>query len=199
MKRAAWFGVVLAVLLCQLAYASAAHTGGVHGRVTWQYSKFIEQRNMNGMPSSGLNIKALQDKEYARKRGDAGAKIELIPVTFDKNSITEDQEQAWYRDNVPPPGKNIFFAPVNQEGYYEIYGVPAGDYMLLIVSRKSKETYTYPEKRMLRYIRNWEYFDYFVLAGGEYSLRKITIQAGKTLTADRNFEYTVTYGYVGNE
>lgn len=191
--------LVFAVGTLSVAAASAAASGSVKGTVTWKYSKFVVNRNDNGMSSGGLNLNSLRDKDYARDRGDAGAKIELIPTGFDRNSITELQERTWYGESIPPAGKNIFVAIANNAGYYEINSVPAGEYMLIIVSRKARENYTYPEPLMQRYIRDWDYFNSFVLSGNEYSMRKVNVENGKALTVNKNFEYTVRRGYVDTE
>ncbi|MGE1062933.1 hypothetical protein NXG27_09955 [Megasphaera paucivorans] len=197
MKRMMRVWVFLVILVCGAVYVSAAasDTGGVRGVVTWKYSKFIRERGYNGVSQGGLNLNALRDKEYAKPRGDVGAKIELIPVTFNKNSITDVQERLWYSSNLPPEGTHIFFVEADNAGYYEINDVPAGEYMLFIVSAKARAYYAYPENEVLQYIRNWDYFNAFVLDGNEYSLRRITIQKGQNLTVNREFEYTVRRDY----
>ncbi|WP_427113894.1 hypothetical protein [Megasphaera sueciensis] len=197
MKRMMRVWILFIVLVCGAVYVSAAasDTGGVRGVVTWKYSKFIRERGHDGLSQGGLNLNALRDKEYAKPRGDVGAKVELIPVTFNKNSITDVRERLWYSSNLPPEGTNIFFTAADNAGYYEINGVPAGEYMLFIVSAKARAYYAYPEKDVLQYIRNWDYFNAFVLDGNEYSLRRVTIQKGQNLTVNREFEYTVRHEY----
>ena len=197
MKRMMRVLIFLVVLVCGAVYvsATASDTGGVRGFVTWKYSKFIREPKYNEFSQGGLNLNALRDKEYAKPRGDVRAKIELIPIAFNKNSITDAQERLWYSSNLPPEGTHIFFAEADNAGYYEINDVPAGEYMLFIVSAKARAYYAYPEKDVLRYIRNWDYFNAFVLNGCEYSLRQITVQKGQNLTVNREFEYTVRHDY----
>lgn len=201
MKRILICVMAFFVLVAGVAFAAqAAGTGTIKGTVSWKYTKFVENRSPNaGMSSGGINVSAWNDKKYTKAHGDSGAKIELIPVSYNKASISDVQERNWYAANQVPEGTNIFMTRADNGGYYEISGIPAGEYIMIIVSQKEKENYTYEEPTLQKYVRNWDMFNTFVLSGNEYVKRNVTIKAGEIMTQNQNFNYTVKLGITTNE
>ena len=195
--------MVAALVICLAGLAVAAATGGtgtVKGHVTWKYTPFVYNMSPNsGMSSGGINLSSMGDKNHNQPQSDAGAKIELIPVDFNKNSISDYQERDWYCMGQPPEGSHIFVSQANNGGYYEITDVPAGKYIMIIVSAKEKENYNYIEPKLQQYIRNWDLFNTFVLSGNEYVKKDITITNGAITVCDQRFNYTAHQGIEQSE
>ncbi len=195
MKRVVLLLVACMVLLAGTVFAAAAAgDSGIKGNVTWKYSRLVYNRGDDGRATSAVDVQLWKSKAAGKVHGDAGAKIILIPKDFDKNSLSEDQEREWYTLGIVPEGKNIFITQANNEGYYEITGVPSGEYLLIIISQKEKQHYVYAEPLLQRYIRNWDMFNTFVLSGCEYTRSKVMIKAGKMTAQNASFEYTRQYG-----
>ncbi len=197
MKRCIALLVVVLTLLAGTVFA--AGTGTLKGNVWWHYSKFEINRGPDGSSSGSLNLNVWSDKKYASNKGDTGARIEVIPTGFNKKSISSAEERAWYTHGQPPAGRNIFVTQANNGGYYEIAGIPEGEYMVIVVSRKAKEDIDYADPALQNYIGNWDLFNSFVLSGCAYETKKVRIRAGATTVVNQNFDYTVQHGYYKTE
>lgn len=195
MKRLMTGVLMLMLVLMGTMFAAAADNGSVKGTVTWKYSPFVNNRAAgSGMSSGGINIRTFNDKNYAKPKGDAGAKIELISTSFNKNSLTDTQEQQWYSMDLAPVGQQVFVTRADNGGYYELTNIPAGEYLMIIVSAKERQNYSYAEPVLQKYIRTWDLFDTFVLSGNEYVKKNVVIKAGQSVTVNQNFDYTVRQG-----
>ena len=164
------FGVcVLFIMVCGNIVFAAENTGSIKGAITWQYNNFVGTK------------------------GDVGAKIELIPESFDINNITVDEESAWVVGDRVPKESNIFIAHADGYGNYEINGVPSGTYMLLIVSNKTtRDFYVEPSKSPFeQYMRDWKNFKLCMLSVNKYTYRYVTIREG--ITSVESYDFGNTY------
>ncbi len=188
-----FLGVMAAVCMMWAALLpvgeAAAPSGKVQGTVTWRYSLVRSTQGIGDQkPIAGIDIisSGTQDKIYK----DRGARVELIPFFFDKESITSSQEQDWYTRGIAPAGSNIFVAETDEDGNYLIENIPEGTYELVLISGRAKSNSIPPEQEALmkRYVRNWDVFDLFVLNGSNYIMKRVIVQPGVPVVENYEFE-----------
>ena len=164
------FGVcVLFIMVCGNIVFAAENTGSIKGTVTWQYNDFVGTK------------------------GDVGAKIELIPKDFDVNSISAEAEDSWLIKDESPDGSGIFVTCADGYGNYEINGIPAGSYMLIIVSKQTTRDVTIEPQRepFTNYVRNWDKFKIGIFGIGKYMYKYVTIKEG--ITSVMSYDFGNTY------
>jgi len=159
-----FFGVIL---MGGVAFAEG-DTGNIKGTITWQYNDFVGTK------------------------GDVGAKIELIPFDFDINTISLDDEDRWLMLDRIPENSNIFIMNADGYGNYETEGIPAGKYLMIIVSKKTTRNLDMepPKSVFDRYTREWDKFKLFMFETNKYTFKVIDIKVNTSTTVSYDFGNT---------
>lgn len=124
------FALVFSLAVCMaLSMVTPTFAGDLHGTITWQYNRYIGTR------------------------ADDGAKIWLWPVNYDKRQISEQDEKYWLMGMEAP--KNCFVTTVDGYGKFEIYGIPAGEYVIFVSSRNTYRDINEPVESYYRYFSRW--------------------------------------------
>ncbi len=146
--------------------------GNIKGAITWQYNDFIGTKP------------------------DVGAKIFLIPRSFDKNKISDLDANLYAMVGIVPQNSGLFFTKANGYGNYEINGMPIGKYVVVIVSDKTKRN---PEEPIDDYttfvlkplIKNWDVFVQFNLDLKKFEVKEIEIKTNET--TEYSYDFGNTY------
>ena len=152
LRRIVFIFSLISCILCGITTPTLA--GDLHGTITWQYNNFIGTR------------------------GDSGSKIWLWPVNYDKNSISKDDEASWIMGYSAP--NNCFVTKTDGYGKFEIYGIPAGEYVIFISSKNTKRDFRVPVDNMYiqyfsKYFNDMERFKLFNLNLNKFEFTTIKI------------------------
>ncbi|QDS35215.1 hypothetical protein [Brevibacillus brevis] len=145
--------------------------GALKGTITWQYNDFVGTKP------------------------DVNARIYLIRTDFDKNTITDLEEGMFAHESIAPKGSGLYAAKANGYGNYEIGNVPAGEYHILVVSKKTIRNVQEPVDDLTAYtlnpyVRDWENFEAATFLLYKHVLSKITIEENQTLDFSHDFGNT---------
>lgn len=162
--------IVLFSITCS-SMAFASEYGKIKGTITWQYNNYIGTK------------------------GDNGAKIYIIPTNFDITSISLEDEKRYYNYGTIPKDTNLFYAKADGYGSYEIDGIPAGEYYVLIISdnvnkdsRAPMSSFTeYVLKKMCRDLRNAGMS--YETAVNKHTTKTVQIKVGITTSLSHDFGY----------
>lgn len=145
--------------------------GTVKGTVTWQYNKFIGTKP------------------------DVDAKVFLIPTDFNYKSNKKSLDL--FVLGIADGENGLFVGKVNGYGGYEIPDVPVGEYLAIIVSKKTTRnfeedlsTYTVNTIKNLIGVEAYTNFELFNLDLYKHTLSEIEIKKDKTLDLSHDFGYT---------
>ncbi|MFC5529047.1 stalk domain-containing protein [Cohnella yongneupensis] len=152
--------------------AKEAGVGNVKGAITWQYNDFVGTK------------------------ADVGAKVFLIPTSFDKKSITADESNLYSMIGAVPKGSGLQFVKVNGFGQYELNDIPAGKYYIVISSKNTtrnsdEDLSDYVVSTLKPLFADWDTFVLFNLKLTNHEVREIEIKKGKTL--DVSYDFGNTY------
>lgn len=150
---------------------TSVQTGGVKGAITWQYNNFVGTKP------------------------DVEAKIYLIPTTFNKDSLTQEQADLFAMIGSAPKKSGLFFTKANGYGNYELPRVPVGDYYIIIVSNKTTRNLNepvddYTVQTIQPLVNNWENFVLFNFTQNKYEVKPITVEEDQVLDVSHDFGFT---------
>ncbi|SEF70579.1 Ankyrin repeat-containing protein [Paenibacillus sp. UNC499MF] len=145
--------------------------GNLKGTITWRYN------------------------EYIGTKPDIDARVYLIPVNFDKNSITEEQSRRFTFGYTPDNNTSLYYKSANGYGNFEINSIDAGDYYAVISSSKTKRRSLEPLSEYVvstlkPLLRDWDDFSKFFLQMNKHEVKRITIKPNETLNISHDFGYT---------
>ena len=146
--------------------------GKIKGTITWQYNK------------------------YVGTKGDVGAQIYVIPTSFSPQTISEDDEKAYFMTGKVPKNSMLFYTTADGYGNYEIDVVPAGEYCVFIISMKTTRDFTkpvpeYTKNALKPYIRNWDTIEKGTLVKlHNHVFKNVEIRSGITTIFSHDFGFT---------
>jgi hypothetical protein len=145
--------------------------GNLKGTITWQYNKVIGTK------------------------GDVGAKIFLIPKNFDKSKISKSDGELFATIGSVPKDSGLQYVKANGYGDYELSGIQAGKYYLVISSKNTTRNFQedlsdYVVSTLKPIIPNWDIFVQFNLHMNKHEVKEIEITKDKTLDVSYDFGNT---------
>ena len=160
--------ITIAMALCFFTNCEVIFAGELHGTITWQYNNFVGTR------------------------GDTGAKIFLWPTNYDKSTVTPLEEDTWILGVSAPKNKNCFLTQADGYGNFDIYDIPAGEYIIFVLSRNT----SHPPTQLQPYINYFsKYFqDIDKFAKINLSMFKFTFATIK-ISNERINRFSYDFGY----
>lgn len=155
--------------------STSINKGKLRGSITWQYNKLIGSKP------------------------DVNAKIYLISTSFNKNTITKQEESLFALIGSIPENKKdkLFFTKVNGYGSYQIDNIPVGKYLMIVISNNTtRPPDTSGEFETMRnmlspYINDWEQFKLANLSKNKTSFELVEISENQFIhQVDYDFGYT---------
>lgn len=150
---------------------SKAPKGNIKGTITWQWNAYIGTKP------------------------DVNARVFLIPVGFDKLSLTQQEVNDYVLTGKIPAKTDLFYKNVDGFGKYEINGIPSGKYVIIVVSknttRNTAEKIPDAEANLIKsLIRDYSLAEKSWLTMNKHKVETITITANQTLDYSTDFGYT---------
>lgn len=146
-------------------------TGSIKGNVTWQYNDFIGTKP------------------------DVGAKVFLIPTSFNDKDYTFSDIKSYAILGDIPEGSNLQFVTVDGYGNYEINDIPIGEYFVVISSKntmrsESERVWHKPTLSMILGYEGFQEFERVNLDLYKSLIKKIEIKKNDTLNLNHDFGFT---------
>ncbi|OEH92957.1 hypothetical protein [Bacillus solimangrovi] len=144
--------------------------GSLKGTITWQYNDFVGTK------------------------GDVDAKIVLISETFDSSRYSDD-DLSLLTFGITVGMEGVYAVNADGYGHYEMSNIPAGNYVLLVLSNKTRrnmkepiDSYTQQTLRKVLNIGNFNEFGFLNLK--KHTVEEIMIKENETTNFSHDFGYT---------
>ncbi|GAB7386170.1 hypothetical protein BSNK01_00050 [Bacillaceae bacterium] len=144
--------------------------GNLKGTITWQYNEFIGTKP------------------------DVEAHIYVIPYDFNKNNFTQNEINLYTMIGIVPENSGLYYKRANGYGQFEINGIPAGKYIIVVVSNN---THRNPDEPISEYVESllkdkldWDNFKKFRLDMNKHEVDVIEIKPNQTEDFSHDFGYT---------